>query len=143
MSFQILIQACVVGPIGTKRSLSPLPVTLIKPSSKNKSEILSSISSLTRKPQLYKVSIIALLRSPRLIPLYCVFVVWRGSTAHLTQGVEISLKCVIPRDGQRELKQWSSWLIKRCCNVLLKKLQLLKNGSVAIQTQSAPQQKGL
>ena len=59
-----LMYFCVKGPMGTKRCLSPLPVTLIKPSSKNKSEILSAVSSLTRSPQLYKVSIIARLRSP-------------------------------------------------------------------------------
>ena len=50
--------------MGTKRCLSPFPITLIKPSSKNKSEIWSVINSVTRKPQLYKVSMIVLFLSP-------------------------------------------------------------------------------
>ena len=54
----------VEPPTGTKRCLFPLPVILIKPSSKNKSEIFKLTNSETRKPQLYKVSNIALLRSP-------------------------------------------------------------------------------
>ena len=54
----------VVLPIGTKRCLFPFPVILINPSSKNKSEIFKETSSETRRPQPYKVSSIALLRSP-------------------------------------------------------------------------------
>ena len=50
--------------MGTKRCLFPFPVILIKPSSKNKSEIFKVTNSETRKPQLYNVSNIALLRSP-------------------------------------------------------------------------------
>ena len=51
-------------PMGTNLSLSPLPITLIKPTSKYKQLIFKFTSSLTRKPQLYKVSSIALLRPP-------------------------------------------------------------------------------
>ena len=54
----------VVLPTGTKRCLLPFPVILINPSSKNKSDIFSETNSETRKPQLYKVSYMALLRSP-------------------------------------------------------------------------------
>ena len=51
-------------PIGTNRSLLPLPVILIKPSSKYKSEIFNDINSETRSPQPYSVSSMARLRSP-------------------------------------------------------------------------------
>ena len=51
-------------PTGTNRCLFPLPVILMNPSSKNKSDNFNEINSETRKPQLYKVSSIALFRSP-------------------------------------------------------------------------------
>ena len=42
----------VLTPMGTKRCLSPFPVTFKKPSSKNKSDIFKWVNSLTRSPQL-------------------------------------------------------------------------------------------
>lgn len=49
--------------IGTNRSLFPFPVTFITDSLKYKSEIFKLINSETLKPQLYKVSIIAIFRN--------------------------------------------------------------------------------
>ena len=51
-------------PIGINLCLFPLPVTLIKFSSKNKSDIFKSTSSLTLIPHPYKSSIIAIFLSP-------------------------------------------------------------------------------
>ena len=51
-------------PIGTNLSLSPLPITLIKPTSKYKQEIFKLMASVTLKPELYIVSKIALFRPP-------------------------------------------------------------------------------
>ena len=51
-------------PIGINLCLFPLPVTLIKFSSKNKSDIFKSTSSLTLIPHPYKSSIIARFLSP-------------------------------------------------------------------------------
>ena len=50
--------------MGTNRCLLPFPVILIKPSSKNKSEIFKVVISETRSPQPYKVSSMALFLSP-------------------------------------------------------------------------------
>ena len=49
--------------MGTNLSLFPLPTTLIRPSSKNKSEHLRLTSSLTRKPQEYSISSMAVFRT--------------------------------------------------------------------------------
>ncbi len=54
--------------MGTRRCLLPLPSTLMKPSSKYRSEIFRLHSSDTRRPQLYRVSRMARLRCPSFVP---------------------------------------------------------------------------
>ena len=51
-------------PIGINLSLLPLPTTLINSTSKKRLEILRFINSETLKPQLYKVSSMALFLVP-------------------------------------------------------------------------------
>ena len=52
------------APIGTSRCLSPFPMTLMKPTSRYRQLILRLTTSLTRSPQLYMVSNIALFLPP-------------------------------------------------------------------------------
>ena len=64
VSLYNLIYLMASDPMGTNLSLSPLPITLIKPTSIYRQEMRRFTSSLTRKPQLYIVSTMALLRPP-------------------------------------------------------------------------------
>ena len=57
------IDSLPIRPMGTNLSLFPLPTTLIRPSSKNKSEHRRLTSSLTRKPQEYSISSMAVFRT--------------------------------------------------------------------------------
>ena len=65
---QFLISLMARDDMGTRRCLLPLPSTLMKPSSKYKSEIFRLHSSDTRRPQLYRVSRMARLRCPSFVP---------------------------------------------------------------------------
>src|SRR5512143_3168074 len=56
--------AMAASPMGTARSLDPLPITVRKPRSRFRSAILSPTSSLTRSPVAYRSSSMALSRRP-------------------------------------------------------------------------------
>ena len=64
VSLYSLMNLIASEPIGTNLSLSPLPMTLIKPTSRYRQDIFKLIASVTLNPELYIVSKIALLRPP-------------------------------------------------------------------------------
>ena len=87
----------VYSEMGTKRCLSPFPVTLIKPSSKNRSDSLRSRSSETLRPQPYNVSMIARLRSPSFLLRSTAAMILSTSSIEMVSGSSC-LSWVIPLD---------------------------------------------